>query len=90
MIGWILGKNRCRFAFSFVFYCPFHSDRSNGNTSQKIRTHHEILTRENEKLARQLYQRTRQDPGPANEKRVYVIEEEPVRYTLFVLIDASN
>lgn len=37
--------------------------------------------RENEKLTRQLYQRTRVEPagGQMNEKRVYVIEEEPVR-----------
>jgi len=55
-------------------------DRNNGNTSQKIRSHHETLMRENEKLTRQLYQQTRTEPpgGQMNEKRVYVIDEEPV------------
>jgi hypothetical protein len=42
-------------------------------TTQKIRTHHETLARENEKLTRQLNQQQR---GQSNGKRVYVVEEE--------------
>jgi hypothetical protein len=34
--------------------------RLNGMSTQKIRTHHENLTRENEKLVRQLQQRDQQ------------------------------
>lgn len=49
--------------------------RMNGMTAQKIRTHHESLQRENEKLTRQLNQRDRQR-GQSNGKRVQVIEED--------------
>ena len=41
--------------------------------TQKIRSHHENLTRENENLTRQLYQRERQ---PSTGKRVYVVEKD--------------
>ncbi|UJR10408.1 hypothetical protein I4U23_014612 [Adineta vaga] len=52
--------------------------RINGMSSQKIRSHHETLTRENEKLVRQLYQRDREQ-GQSNGKRVILVEEdEPV------------
>jgi hypothetical protein len=44
-------------------------------TTQKIRTHHENLARENEKLARQLHQRDRQQ-GQSSGKRVYVVEND--------------
>ena len=47
----------------------------NGASTQKIRSHHETLTRENEKLVRQLHQRDRQQ-GLSNGKRVIVIEED--------------
>jgi hypothetical protein len=49
--------------------------RLNGATTQKIRTHHENLTRENEKLARQLHQRDQQQGQPSG-KRVYVVEDD--------------
>lgn len=64
------------------------SARLNGAATQKIRTHHEILARENEKLARQLYQRDRQQQGPPPGKRVIVVEEErPVqRVNSFIVI----
>lgn len=55
----------------------------NGSSTQKIRTHHEILTRENEKLARQLNQRDRQQ-GQLNGKRVIVVQDdEPVEVVNF-------
>ncbi|CAF0890601.1 unnamed protein product [Rotaria sp. Silwood1] len=50
--------------------------RLNGMTTQKIRSHHETLTRENEKLARQLHQRDRQQQGQSNGKRVIVVEDD--------------
>ncbi|CAF3654666.1 unnamed protein product [Rotaria sordida] len=50
--------------------------RLNGMTTQKIRSHHEILTRENEKLARQLHQRDKQQQGQSNGKRVIVVEDD--------------
>ncbi|CAM2708055.1 unnamed protein product [Rotaria socialis] len=50
--------------------------RLNGATTQKIRSHHETLARENEKLTRQLYQRDRQQQGQSNGKRVVVVEDE--------------
>ncbi|CAF2953380.1 unnamed protein product [Rotaria sp. Silwood2] len=50
--------------------------RLNGMTTQKIRSHHEILTRENEKLARQLHQRDRQQYGQSNGKRVIVVDDD--------------
>ena len=49
--------------------------RMNGMTAQKIRTDHESLQRENEKLTRQLNQRDRQQ-GQSNGKRVHVVEED--------------
>ncbi|CAF0848068.1 unnamed protein product [Adineta ricciae] len=49
--------------------------RMNGVSTQKIRSHHETLTRENEKLVRQLHQRDREQ-GLSNGKRVIVIEED--------------
>ena len=46
-------------------------------STQKIRSHHEILARENEKLARQLHERDRQQQhGVPSGKRIYVVEEE--------------
>jgi len=52
----------------------------NGATTQKIRIHHENLTRENEKLARQLHQRDRQQQqGLPSGKRVYLVEDDPPR-----------
>jgi hypothetical protein len=46
-------------------------------STQKIRSHHENLARENEKLARQLQQRDRQQQqGVSSGKRIYVVEEE--------------
>jgi predicted nucleic acid-binding protein len=50
-------------------------------SEKKIRTHHAILMREHGKLARQLYERTRQEQGQLNEPRVILIEEEttPIR-----------
>ncbi len=52
--------------------------RLNGMTTQKIRSHHEILTRENEKLARQLHQRDRQQQQSLpSGKRVYLVEDDP-------------
>jgi len=63
----------------FWYFIKFFSGRLNGTSTQKIRTHHEILTRENEKLARQLYERDRQQQGHSNGKRVILVEEdEPV------------
>ncbi len=50
--------------------------RLNGMSTQKIRTHHENLTRENEKLVRQLQQRDQQQHVPSSGKRVYRVEEE--------------
>lgn len=47
----------------------------NGMTAQKIRSHHETLQRENEKLARQLNQRDRQR-GQSNGKRVQLVEDD--------------
>ncbi|CAF1278825.1 unnamed protein product [Adineta steineri] len=47
----------------------------NGTQTQKIRTHHEILTRENDKLAKQLSQRD-QKQGQPNGRRIIVIEED--------------
>lgn len=84
---------RRKFSFRFSKTKRIFSDRNNGNTSQKIRSHHETLTRENEKLARQLYQRSRAQPsgGQINEKRVYVIEEEePVRCRKSILSRKQN
>ena len=55
----------------------------NGMSTQKIRSRHENLQRENVKLARQLQQRDRQQQqqqqqrGPASGKRVYLVEEDP-------------
>ena len=54
----------------------FDRGRPNGATSHKIRAHHEVLTRENEKLARQLNRRMKQVQGHPSEKRVVVVEEE--------------
>ncbi len=50
--------------------------QDNGFSTQKIRTHHETLQRENEKLARQLYQRDRQQQGYPNGKRVVLVEDD--------------
>jgi hypothetical protein len=61
-----------------IFVFELIRGRLNGATTQKIRTHHEILTRENEKLARQLHQRDEQQQrGQSSSKRIYVVEEEP-------------
>ncbi len=62
--------------FNTQFFFELIRGRLNGMTTQKIRTHHEILTRENEKLARQLQQRDRQQQGQPSGKRVYVVEED--------------
>ena len=67
-------SSRCAALVSFAVVCRV---RSNGMTSQKIRSHHEILTRENEKLARQLNRRMKQEQGHPHERRVVVVEEEP-------------
>jgi hypothetical protein len=66
--------------------------RLNGATTQKIRTHHENLTRENEKLARQLDQRKKQQQGPSSGKRVVVVEEEhPIQeVTLFISLGTNH
>lgn len=58
-----------------LFFVLAYSGRMNGVSTQKIRSHHETLTRENEKLVRQLHQRDRQQ-GQSNGKRVIVIEED--------------
>lgn len=52
------------------------SGRSNGLTTQKIRSHHENLARENERLARQLHQRDREQYVQPNGKRVIVVEDD--------------
>lgn len=54
--------------------------------TQKIRTDHEVLTRENEKLARQLYQRDRQQRVQPSGKRVYLVEEDhPIQEVKYLL-----
>lgn len=64
----------------------------NGMTTQKIRTHHETLQRENEKLTRQLNQRDRQR-GQPNGKRVQLVEEDypaqQVKYPLSIIRHVS-
>ncbi len=79
-------------SLSFIilwYFIKFFSGRLNGTSTQKIRTHHEILTRENEKLARQLYERDRQQQGHSNGKRVILVEEdepvEEVKILIFIL-----
>ena len=61
--------------------------------TQKIRTHHETLTRENEKLVRQLHQRDRQQQGQTSGKHAYIVEEDyPVQHVnpfLFNFINSS-
>ncbi len=60
-------------------------------TTQKIRTRHENLARENEKLTRQLYQRDRQQGGQPSGKRVYVVEEEqPIQEVKLVTFTLSS
>lgn len=60
----------------------------NGTATQKIRTRHENLIRENQKLTRQLYQRDRQQ-GQSNGKRVYVVEDDHPMHEVQYLINQS-
>jgi hypothetical protein len=50
--------------------------RLSGTTTKKIRTDHEILTRENEKLVRKLDQVMREQQGQTGGKHVVVAEED--------------
>ncbi|CAF2392363.1 unnamed protein product [Rotaria sp. Silwood2] len=51
--------------------------RLSGTTTKKIRTDHEILTRENEKLVRKLDQVMREQQTQPGDKHVIVVEEDP-------------
>ncbi|CAF0805268.1 unnamed protein product [Rotaria sordida] len=51
--------------------------RLSGTTTKKIRTDHEILTRENEKLVRKLDQVMREQQAHSGDKPVIVVEEDP-------------
>ena len=51
--------------------------RLSGTTSKKIRTDHEILTRENEKLVRKLDQVMREQQTQPGGKHVVLVEEDP-------------
>lgn len=48
--------------------------RLSGTTTKKIRTDHEILTRENEKLVRKLDQVIREQQGQSGGKHVVLVE----------------
>ncbi len=50
--------------------------RLSGATTKKIRTDHEILTRENEKLVRKLDQVIREQQTQPGGKNVVVVEED--------------
>ncbi|CAF3378557.1 unnamed protein product [Rotaria sp. Silwood1] len=54
-----------------------NQDRLSGTTTKKIRTDHEILTRENEKLVRKLDQVMREQQTQPGDKHVIVVEEDP-------------
>jgi len=58
--------------FDFVFV----RGRLSGTTTKKIRTDHEILTRENEKLVRKLDQVMREQQTQPGGKHVVVFEED--------------
>lgn len=49
--------------------------RLSGTTTKKIRTDHEILTRENEKLVRKLDQVMREQQGQSGGKHVVLVED---------------
>lgn len=86
MTGKMHSKCNCTI-FNSIFLFHSISGRPNGITTQKIRSHHETLARENEKLARQLYQRDRQQ-GQSNGKRVIVVQDDhPIQRVNFVQID---
>jgi len=54
----------------------FVRGRLSGTTTKKIRTDHEILTRENEKLVRKLDQVMREQQTQPGGKHVVVFEED--------------
>jgi hypothetical protein len=69
----------------------FVRDRLSGTTTKKIRTDHEILTRENEKLVRKLDQVIREQQTQPGGKHVAVAEEkiqsgQEVKYFISKLI----
>ncbi len=59
-----------------LIFVVFVRGRLSGTTTKKIRTDHEILTRENEKLVRKLDQVMREQQTQPGGKNVVVVEED--------------
>ena len=71
----ILSKYFSIYFINIYFFCIVRG-RLSGTTTKKIRTDHEILTRENEKLVRKLDQVMREQQTQPGGKHVVVVEED--------------
>jgi hypothetical protein len=76
-------------------------NRLSGTTTKKIRTDHEILTRENEKLVRKLDQAMREQQTQPGGKHAVFVEDNPagqevndfyhkITYSIFFILDKST